>query len=302
MTPKERFHGVGPALVTPMDAAGNPDLEAFTRHVERMLEGGVDFLVPCGTTGESATLTPAEQRAVIERAVQVAAGAVPVLAGAGSNSTTTAVALAQAARDAGAEGVLVVTPYYNKPSPDGLVLHYKAVSRVGLPVILYNVPGRTGANVPPAVILRVAEETRAGDVPGVVGVKESSGDLTPLMELVAKAPGGFTVLSGDDHLALAVAACGGHGLISVVANEDPGGTAAIDQLVCDGKLDEARREHYRLLPLMHANFLESNPGPVKAALSIMGHMDDHLRAPLAPVRPETRAALRKALEHAELLG
>lgn len=298
----DRFHGVGPALVTPMDSAGNPDLDALTRHVERMLAGEVDFLVPCGTTGESATLTPGEQRAVIERTVQVAAGAVPVLAGAGSNSTATAVALAEGAKAAGADGVLVVTPYYNKPSPDGLVLHYRAVSQVGLPVVLYNVPGRTGANVPPGVILRVADETSGGDVPGVVGVKESSGDLTPLMELVATAPEGFTVLSGDDHLALAVSAVGGHGLISVVANEDPAGTKAIDQGVCDGRMDDARRELYRLLPLMHANFLESNPGPVKAALSIMGLMDDHLRAPLAPVRPETRAALTRALEHAELLG
>lgn len=296
------FHGTGPALVTPMDAAGDPDLDAFADHVSRALDGGVDFLVPCGTTGESATLTAAEQAAVIRRCVEVAAGQVPVLAGAGSNRTATAVELVRGARDAGADGVLVVTPYYNKPSPDGLVLHYRAVAGPGLPVILYNVPGRTGADVPPGVILRVARETSEGDVPGVVGVKASSGDLTPVMELVRDAPEGFAVLSGDDHLGLAHVALGGHGLISVVANEDPAGMSAVIRYGRAGEMEEARAHHYRLLELIHANFSESNPGPVKAALEIMGLMKGHLRAPLAPVRPGTRARLERALEQAGLLA
>lgn len=297
MSDGRRFQGVGPALVTPMQQDGGVDLDAFARHVERMLEGGVDFLVPCGTTGESVTLTPEEQRAVIGRCVEVAAGAVPVLAGAGSNSTAVAHSLAVSAAEAGADGVLVVTPYYNKPSPDGLVLHYRAVAEAGLPVILYNVPGRTATNVPPGVILRIAEE-----VPGVVGVKESSGDLDPLMTLVADAPAGFAVLSGDDHLALAAMACGGHGLISVVANQDPAGTVEIVHRARDGEMEAARQAHYRLLPLMRANFLESNPGPVKAALALLGRMEDHLRPPLAPVRPGTRAALKTALSQAEVNG
>lgn len=296
MTDGVRFRGVGPALVTPMVEGGGVDLDGFTRHVERMLAGGVDFLVPCGTTGESATLTPSEQRAVIARCVEVAAGEVPVLAGAGSNNTADAALLARGAAEAGAQGVLVVTPYYNKPSPDGLVLHYRAVAEAGLPVILYNVPGRTGQNVPPDVILRVARE-----VPGVVGVKESSGDLTATMTLVRERPDGFAVLSGDDHLALAAVACGGDGIISVVANEDPAGMARIVHAAAEGDLEAAREAHYRLLPLIHANFMESNPAPVKTALSLMGKMEPHLRLPLAPVRPATREALERILKEAGLL-
>lgn len=301
MTDTTGFRGVGPALVTPMDEAGNPDLDLFARHVERMLDGGVDFLVPCGTTGESATLTAAEQRAVIARCVEVAAGAVPVLAGAGSNSTATAVELARGAAQAGADGVLVVTPYYNKPSPDGLALHYTAIARAGLPIVAYNVPGRTGSNVPPAVILEVAEASRREGNAGVVGVKEASGDLAPTMTLVRDRPEGFLVLSGDDDLALACAAVGGDGLISVVANVDPAGTGAIVHGAMEGRLDEARAHHYRLLELIRANFAESNPGPVKEALALLGHMPNHLRMPLAPVRPATRDRVRDALRTARLL-
>jgi 4-hydroxy-tetrahydrodipicolinate synthase len=290
MSDEPRFQGVGPALVTPMTDDGRVDLDALALHVEYMLDGGVDFLVPCGTTGESATLSPAEQKTVIRRCVEVAEGRAPVLAGAGSNNTAVAVELAKGAAEAGADGVLVVTPYYNKPGPDGLVLHYGAVAEAGLPIILYNVPGRTGANVVPEVVLRIAEE-----VPEVVGVKESSGSVDPVMTLVREAPSGFAVLSGDDHLGLAAVALGAHGLISVVANETPARISAIIHRAMAGQLDEARELHYRLLPLMRANFLETNPAPVKTALAILGRMGDHLRPPLAPVRPGTRAALRAAL-------
>jgi 4-hydroxy-tetrahydrodipicolinate synthase len=271
---------------------GAVDLDAFADHVAFVLEGGVDFLVPCGTTGESATLTAAEQEAVIQRCVEVAAGRVPVLAGAGSNDTRVATELARNAAKVGADGVLVVTPYYNKPGFDGLVLHYRSVARAGLPIILYNVPGRTGSNVGPELVLRIA-----GEVPQVVGVKESSGDLDPIMTLVQSGPDGFQVLSGDDHLGLAAAALGAQGLISVVANEAPGPVVELWRGAVAGRLAEARELHYRLLPLMRANFVESNPGPVKAALALLGRIRDHARPPLAPVRPETREILRSALAH-----
>jgi 4-hydroxy-tetrahydrodipicolinate synthase len=284
------FQGVGPALVTPMTDDGAVDLDGLARHVEYVLDGGVDFLVPCGTTGESATLTADEQKAVIRRCVEVADGRAPVLAGAGSNNTAVAAELARGAAEAGADGVLVVTPYYNKPGPDGLVLHYRAVADAGLPIVLYNVPGRTGANVVPEVVLRLVE-----DVPEVVGVKESSGSIDPVMTLVRDAPSGFAVLCGDDHLGLAAAAVGAHGLISVVANETPARISALIHRALAGQMEEARELHYALLPLMRANFLESNPAPVKTALAILGRMGDRLRPPLAPVRPGTRAALRAAL-------
>lgn len=287
-----RFRGVGPALVTPMTEDGSVDLDAFADHVAFALEAGVDFLVPCGTTGESATLTPAEQEAVIRRCVEVAGGRVPVLAGAGSNDTRVATELARNAAKAGADGVLVVTPYYNKPGFDGLVLHYRSVARAGLPIILYNVPGRTGSNVGPELVLGIA-----GKVPEVVGVKESSGDMDPIMTLVQSAPDGFQVLSGDDHLGMAAACLGAQGLISVVANEAPAQTAELWRRAEAGRLAEARELHYRLLPLMRANFVESNPGPVKAALALLGRMREHARPPLAPVRPETREVLRAALAH-----
>ena len=290
MTERVRFRGVGPALVTPMTAEGEVDLESFARHVEFTMEGGVDFLVPCGTTGESATLSPGEQRDVIRRCVEVAGGRIPVLAGAGSNDTRVAAELARGAAEAGADGVLVVTPYYNKPGLDGLVRHYRAVSEAGLPIILYNVPGRTGSNVGPDWVLAIVQE-----VPQVEGVQESSGDLDPIMTLVQSGPPGFQVLSGDDHLALAAVCLGAQGLISVVANEAPSMVAELVHAAADGRLEEARALHYRLLPLMRANFLESNPGPVKAALALLGRISDHLRPPLAPVRPETRDVLRDAL-------
>jgi 4-hydroxy-tetrahydrodipicolinate synthase len=290
------FRGVGPALVTPMTAGGEVDLDAFSAHAEAAIAAGVDFLVPCGTTGESATLSPEEQKAVIARCVAVAAGRVPVLAGAGSNATDYTKALARGARDAGADGALVVTPYYNKPSPDGLVLHYSAVAEAGLPIIAYNVPGRTGANIPPSVTMRLARE-----VPSGVGIKEAAGSVGQFMEIVATKPEGFMVLSGDDHLALPCTAAGGDGLISVVANEDPGGTARLIRAALNGDFESAREEQYRLLPLIHANFIESNPGPVKAAMELLGAFPGHLRAPLAPVTEETREQIGEALAKAGLL-
>jgi len=290
------FRGTGPALVTPFDADGEVDLDVFGRLVERQIAGGVHFLVPCGTTGESATLTAAEQAEVIRRTVEVAAGRLPVLAGAGSNKTRTAVAFARAAADVGADGVLVVTPYYNKPSLDGLVLHYSAVAEAGLPIVLYNVPGRTGANVTPDMLDEIVRR-----VPAVVGVKEAAGDFGQFQELVRRRPEGFVVLSGDDDLAAGECAIGGDGLVSVVANEDPAGTSDMVRAARAGRLEAARAHARRLLPLIRANFLESNPGPVKAAMARMGLLENRLRPPLAPVRAAVEAEVEFALAHAELL-
>lgn len=292
------FRGTGPALVTPMTADGAVDLEAFGRHVEWVIEQGVDVLVPCGTTGESATLTPDEQASVIRRAVEVAGGRVPVLAGAGGNDTRVVAALARAAAEAGADGVLTVTPYYNKPTADGLVAHYRAVAEAaGVPVILYNVPGRTALNVPAPLTLRIARE-----VPAVVGVKEASGDLAQITSLLATRPAGFVVLSGDDELTLPMLALGADGVISVAANEVPGPMASLTRSGLDGRFDRARSLHERLLPLMRANFVETNPIPVKTALEIMGHGPAHFRLPLVPMTAAGRERLEQALREAEVLS
>jgi len=290
------LRGTGPALVTPFTADGEVDRATFADLVERQIAGGVDFLVPCGTTGESATLTAAEQAEVIRLTVEVAAGRVPTLAGAGSNSTAVAVGLARAAAEAGADAVLVVTPYYNKPSVDGLRLHYGAVAGAGLPIVLYNVPGRTGANVPPTALLEIV-----GAVPAVRGVKEAAGEFAQFQELVRTLPDDFLVLSGDDDLAAAESAVGGDGLISVVANEDPAGTSEMVRAARSGRFDVMRAHLHRLLPLIRANFLESNPGPVKAAMARMSLLENRLRPPLAPVRPATAERIEAALAHAELL-
>ncbi len=289
------FRGTAPALVTPLTSDDQVDFGLLAEHAERCIAAGVEYLVPCGTTGESATLTGAEQKAVIRQVVEVAAGRVPVLAGAGSNSTATAVELAKGAKEAGADGVLVVTPYYNKPSPAGLELHYSRIGEVGLPIVLYNVPGRTGANVVPSVVLSLAAAISA-----LVGVKEAAGRLDQIMDLVAGRPEGFAVLSGDDDLGLAVMAVGGDGLISVVANEAPGQTAAMIRAGRDGNLKEGQELLYSLLPLIGANFAETNPGPVKTAMELLGYFPAHLRAPLAPILPETRTRLAAALRHAGL--
>lgn len=291
------LRGTGPALVTPFGPDGSIDLDRFAALVERQLEGGVDLLVPCGTTGESATLTVDEQRALVARTVDVAAGEVPVLAGAGSNATAVAAGLARNAAAAGADALLVVTPYYNKPSTDGLVLHYRTIAEAAaLPIVLYNVPGRTGANVSPDAVFEIGEA-----VPGIVGIKEAAGDAAQFAELVARRPPGFVVLSGDDDLAVEECAGGGDGLISVVANEDPAGTSAMIAAARSGDLDVARTHLARLAPLVSANFLESNPGPVKAAMARMGLLDNRLRAPLAPVRPDVETRIIDALRHARLL-
>lgn len=291
------FRGLGTALVTPFREDLTVDFEAVAELADRQIAGGVDVLVPTGTTGEGATLTPDEHVKVVERVVKVAGRRVPVLAGSGANSTHEGVALARRLKEAGADGILLVTPYYNKPTIAGLEIHYRAISEAtGLPIIVYNVPGRTGLN------LTVEHTLRLARIPGVIGIKEASGNVMQIMELIARRPKGFVVLSGDDAITLPLLACGADGLISVAGNEDPAGMARLVKAGLAGDFPAARAEHERLFQLMNANFIESNPGPVKAALAALGLLEERLRPPLAPVTSSTRAAIRVALERAGLLG
>lgn len=292
---RTRWAGCGTALVTPFTAAGDVDERAVRRLARRQVDGGVRFLVPCGTTGESPTLSRAEKLRVVELVVEEAAGAVPVLAGAGGYDTRAVAGLVRDLARAGAAGVLSVTPYYNKPTPEGLFRHYGAIAdATDLPIVVYNVPGRTACNVAPATLLRLAE------IANVVGVKEASGDLGQIGEICRAAPDGFRVLSGDDALTLAVMALGGAGVVSVVSNEAPDRMAALVERAAAGDFAAARAAHERLLPLMQANFVESNPIPVKAALAELGLLDLHYRLPMTPPSPAARERIREALAAAGL--
>ena len=287
-----QWKGCGPALVTPFTPAGDLDEAAVTRLAQRQVAGGVHFLVPCGTTGESPTLSHAEKIRVIELVVRAADGRIPVLAGAGGYDTRAAAELAADMASAGANGILSVTPYYNKPTPEGLFLHYSTIAEAtDLPIIVYNVPSRTGCNVTPATLQRLAE------IPHVVGVKEASGDLGQMCEICRTMADDFAVLSGDDAFTLPLMAIGGRGVISVIANEAPDEMAALVDRAAAGDLAGARGIHNRLLPLMQVNFIESNPIPVKAALAEMGLIDTATyRSPMAPPRPESHARIIDALK------
>jgi 4-hydroxy-tetrahydrodipicolinate synthase len=294
---RRSFAGAGTALVTPFTKSGELDESALRRLVRRQLEGGIDMLVPCGTTGESATLSADEQSRVIAITLEEAAGKVPVLAGAGSNDTRAAVDKAKRAAALGAQGVLSVGPYYNKPNPDGFYGHFAAVADAcPVPVVYYNVPGRTGSNMDVKTQLRLAQH------PNIVGVKEASGSLPQVMELLRDRPAGFEVLSGDDAFAVAFMALGAEGVISVAANEVPGPLRAMVAACRQGDFAEGRRLHHRLLRLMNLNFVESNPIPVKAALALMGLCEESYRLPLAPPSQATRDALAAALRELELLA
>jgi 4-hydroxy-tetrahydrodipicolinate synthase len=293
---RRSFAGAGTALVTPFTKGGDLDEGALRRLVRRQVEGGIDVLVPCGTTGESATLSADEQARVIAITVEEAAGRVPVLAGAGSNDTRAAVDKAKRAAALGAQGVLSVGPYYNKPNPDGFYGHFAAVADAcPVPVVYYNVPGRTGSNIDVKTQLRLAQH------PNIVGVKEASGSLPQVMELLRDRPAGFEVLSGDDAYTLAFMAHGAEGVISVAANQVPGPMHALAAACRKGDLAEARRLHNRLLRLMNLNFVESNPIPVKASLALLGLCEESYRLPMVPPTEATREALRQALRELELL-
>ena len=292
----QRFRGVGVALVTPFTESGGIDFDALQRHVECQVDGGVQVLVPCGTTGESVTMTASEQAQVIEATVRAAAGRTLVMAGAGTNNTADGINLAKAARDAGADAILSVSPCYNKPSQAGLIRHYQALAEAsGLPTFIYNVPGRTSSNVEASTVLELAK------VDNINGVKEASGNLEQAMVILRDRPEGFLVLSGDDSLALPLIAAGADGVISVVANEAPAQMTKLVEAALAGDFATARDIHYRLLPLMQANFIETNPVPVKAALEMMGKSKAHYRLPLVPLGEQNRAPLEQALRGAGLL-
>jgi 4-hydroxy-tetrahydrodipicolinate synthase len=287
------MRGCATALVTPFKADGAVDVERFRALVERQLAGGVQVLVPCGTTGESATMTEEEDREVIRLTIETAHGAGGrVIAGTGSNSTSAAIEYSRAARDAGADAVLVVAPFYNKPTQAGLFAHFRAVAEAlgDLPVVIYNVPGRTSSNIAAATTLRLARE-----VGNIVAVKEASGNLSQIMEILRDRPEHFRVLSGDDAVTLPLMALGAEGVISVVANETPDLMSQLVNLALAGEWERARELHFRLLPLMEANFIESSPGPVKAAMASMDLLEENLRLPLVPVEEKTRERMRELL-------
>jgi 4-hydroxy-tetrahydrodipicolinate synthase len=294
----EWLRGCATALVTPFSAAGAVDEARMRALLERQIAGGVRLLVPCGTTGEGATLTDDEQQRVIALTVQVARGRARVIAGVGSNATAVTVERARAAKTVGADAMLVVAPYYNKPTQAGLIAHFTAVAEAvpETPVVLYNVPGRTASNITAATTLRLAR-----DVPNIAGVKEASGDFAQMMAILRDRPEGFRFLSGDDAVTLPLVALGADGIISVASNEVPDLMARLTDLALAGDFAGARELHYRLLPLLEANFLESNPGPVKAAMALLGVIEEHFRLPLVPVEDPTRARLAEILKELGLL-
>jgi len=291
------FTGCGTAMVTPFKRDGSLDEAGVTRLAKRQVDGGVHFLVPCGTTGEVPTLTDEEQVRIVELVVAVAKGRVPVLAGAGGYNTQEVIDAGKRMKAAGAAGLLSVTPYYNKPSPEGLYQHYKAIGdAVRLPIVVYNVPGRTGCNVDPATLVRL------GSIPQVVGVKEASGNITQMAEICGSVPDDFIVLSGDDALTLPLMAIGGRGIISVASNEIPSEMSRMVELAEQGDFAGARALHKRLLPLLMVNFIESNPIPVKSAMASMGLLDEVYRLPMVPPRPASKQKIEAVLHAVGVTG
>lgn len=292
------LRGCATALITPFTASGAVDEPRLRDFIEYQITGGVRILVPCGTTGESVTMNDEENRLVISTAVELARGRAKVIAGTGSNSTAVTIARSQNARELGVDGVLTVAPYYNKPTQEGLYAHFRAIAEAvsGLPVVIYNVPGRTSSNISAETTLRLAH-----DVENIVAVKEASGNLSQIMEILRGRPEGFRVISGDDSITLPLIALGGDGLISVASNEAPVMMSRLNELALAGQWDEARALHYRLLPLMEGNFIESSPGPVKAGLALMGMIEENLRLPLVPVQEKTRNRMREILTEIGLL-
>jgi 4-hydroxy-tetrahydrodipicolinate synthase len=277
------FTGVGTALITPFTLDGSLDAAAVSRLARRQLDAGVHVLVPCGTTGETPTLSVEEKRRVIELVAAEAKGRALVLAGAGGYDTKEVIHMAAVAAAAGAEGLLSVTPYYNKPTPEGLYQHYKAIAdSTDLPIIVYNVPGRTGCNVEPATLARLAT------IPNIIGVKEASGNITQMAEILRAVPDDFIVMSGDDAITLPLMAMGGHGIISVMSNEMPAELVQLVEAFEQGAVADAQYWHNKLLPLMQVNFIEANPGPVKFAMAAMGLCEEVYRLPMVSPRPASQ--------------
>jgi 4-hydroxy-tetrahydrodipicolinate synthase len=285
------FTGCGTALVTPFRQDQSLDEQALRRLVKRQIEGGINFLVPCGTTGESPTLTHHELRRVVEITIEEARGKVPVVVGAGGYNTAEVIDRARAYEAMGVDGILSVSPYYNKPTQEGLYQHYKAIAEaISLPIILYNIPGRTGVNIETPTVKRLAE------IDNIVGVKEASGSISQMAAVLDSVPDDFLVLSGDDAITIPLMSIGGRGLISVTSNEIPAEMTRITQLCIANDFAPAREIHRKYFHLMEANFVETNPGPVKAALGLMGLLDPVFRLPLVAPKPENLAKIRGALE------
>jgi len=291
------FTGTGTALVTPFRRDGALDEPTLRALVKRQIDAGINFLVPCGTTGESPTLTHQEHLRVVEIAVELAKGKVPVLAGAGGYNTAEVITLARELAELGANGILSVTPYYNKPTQEGLYQHFRSIAEaVSLPIILYSVQGRTGVNIEPPTVQRLSQ------IKNIIGIKEASGNISQMSTILNAVPEDFLVLSGDDAITLPLIALGGRGVISVASNEIPAEMTALTRLALAGDFAGAREIHRRFLPLMEINFIESNPIPVKAALAEMRLLEPVWRLPLVAPKPENRARVRAVLESLNLIG
>jgi 4-hydroxy-tetrahydrodipicolinate synthase len=293
---RQQFTGVGTALITPFTKSGALDEPAIKRLAKRQIDNGVHFLVPCGTTGETPTLNAAERRRVVELVLEAAHGQVPVMAGAGGYDTQEVVHLAKEMQSVGVQGLLSVTPYYNKPTPEGLYRHFSAVAEAtSLPIVLYNVPGRTGCNIEAATLALLAT------IPHVIGVKEASGNIQQMVEICRAVPADFLVLSGDDALTLPLMAIGGRGLISVASNTIPAEMAKMVEAAERGDYAAARQMHQRLVPLMLGNFVESNPGPVKFAMAVMGLCEEVYRLPMVSPRPAAQEKIIAFLKELDVL-
>jgi 4-hydroxy-tetrahydrodipicolinate synthase len=291
------FIGCGTAMVTPFRTDGSLDEAALRTLVRRQIEQGIDFLVPCGTTGESPTLTRDEHLRVVAITIEESAHKVPVLAGAGGNNTREVIETARACQKLGADGILSVTPYYNKATQEGLFQHYKAIAEsIKIPIILYSVQGRTGVNIEPATVVRLAGIDR------IIGIKEASGNITQVAEIMNRVPENFIVLSGDDAMTLPVISLGGRGVISVVSNQIPGAMTELARLANKSNFEGARELQRRWLPLMQINFVESNPIPVKWAMSVMGLLKPVYRLPLVEPLPASRQKIEQVLESVGLLA
>lgn len=292
-----KFQGAITAIVTPFTKNGAFDSKTYRSLINWQIESGIDAIVACGSTGEAATMTLEEHEMVVRTVVEQAKKRIPVIAGAGSNDTQKAIHLSKLCKKAGADALLHVTPFYNKPTPSGLLAHFKAIAdSVDLPIILYNVPGRTGSNVSATTTLDIAKK-----VPQVVAVKEASGNMPQMMEIVKGAPKDFAVLSGDDAFTVPLMSIGGVGCISVVANEVPKEFSDMTRAAAQGDFETAKKLHYQLLDLMNINFIESNPIPVKTALSLMGKIKEVFRLPLTPLTDKSRQALVEVLKKQRLV-
>lgn len=284
-------------MVTPFNRDGSLDEVTFRKLVERQIQAGISFLVPCGTTGESPTLDHHEHLRVVELTVEVNQGRVPVLAGAGGYNTAHVISLISDLQKLGVDGILSVTPYYNKPTQDGVFAHYQAISdSTDLPIVLYSVQPRTNVNIEPSTMERLAQ------LPNIIGVKEASGSIAQVASIKGRVPDDFLILSGDDSVTIPVIALGGHGIISVVSNEIPGEMTQLAKAALNNDYATARAIQKRFLPLMEINFVEANPQPAKAAMEMMGLLEANLRLPLIPVKPENATKIRQVLVHCGLLA